>query len=358
MSVVQGVDPASHPFPLVYAERRRGFVGDERLIDEWSVLPARLAPALADAGYLVVVDPLSFPFEDLREHQWDFVLGLVWPEAHEVGLVCELLDGPVLSKLTFFDRLVVGDDAVWEHVRARYALSESQRWPAADDLETAVRAMVRSNVVAERAHTESTARRMGTLDPWSVRSAANKRAHRIELATLATLLADMTDPSVTPEPIRVAHVGVGVGRLRAAFSDTRYTGFVRGPAVIAQARANYPGSTFHQLGHDGGIDLPVESVDLVVFTHELSRISRPQRRSTIASAWRALRVGGKLAVLDSFVPGQSRPFLSADDITQDIRRSTGGGVVLTDVESMASAASPTRDVGLIVTTKIGVPKRW
>ena len=71
-----------------------------------------------------------------------------------------------------------------------------------------------------------------------------------------------------------------------------------------------------------------------------------------------LRVGGKLAVLDSFVPGFGRTHLSADELVEDLVLAIGNGSVLADVESIRSPASPTHDMGLIVTQKIGVPHKW
>lgn len=347
--------------PLVYAERERGVVGNDtfRSIDEWSVLPGALSGALASASALIVVDPLSFPFEDVPAHSWQLPMTVVWPDDHDLDVLMTLLHEPLLSELTFLDRLVVRDDATWERLSARYKFGASQRVRGGNTPVSALVAQaVRAHGIAELAHEELTMRGVGTLDPWTLRVGENKRDHLAELHAIRSIVEGARERRVLEGALVVAHVGAGIGRLRAAFGDADYSGFVAVAPAAQQAQANFPDVPFAALGARSAIPSPRESLDLAVLTHAPSLLRAEQRVNLFATVWRALRVGGQLVVLDSFVPRASRPYVGADELVAELLRGAGHGVVVTDVRSLRSSSSPTADRGLIVTTKIGVPQRW
>jgi phosphatidylethanolamine/phosphatidyl-N-methylethanolamine N-methyltransferase len=77
------------------------------------------------------------------------------------------------------------------------------------------------------------------------------------------------------------------------------------PAMLAEARAHArPGVTFRQM--DGlNLDLPDESFDAAILHMVLEVIPEPER--CLAEAARVLRVGGRLAVFDKFLPDGVRP---------------------------------------------------
>ena len=77
------------------------------------------------------------------------------------------------------------------------------------------------------------------------------------------------------------------------------------PAMLAEARAHArPGVTFRQM--DGlHLDLPDGSFDAAILHMVLEVIPEPER--CLAEAARVLRVGGRLAVFDKFLPDGARP---------------------------------------------------
>jgi phosphatidylethanolamine/phosphatidyl-N-methylethanolamine N-methyltransferase len=77
------------------------------------------------------------------------------------------------------------------------------------------------------------------------------------------------------------------------------------PAMLEQARAHArPGITFRQM--DGlHLDLPDGSFDAAILHMVLEVIPEPER--CLAEAARVLRVGGRLAVFDKFLPDGERP---------------------------------------------------
>jgi phosphatidylethanolamine/phosphatidyl-N-methylethanolamine N-methyltransferase len=77
------------------------------------------------------------------------------------------------------------------------------------------------------------------------------------------------------------------------------------PAMLEQARAHArPGVTFRQM--DGlALDLPDESQDAAILHMVLEVIPDPAR--CLAEAARVLKVGGRLAIFDKFLPDGPRP---------------------------------------------------
>lgn len=351
---------APHHPGLVYAERWRnlGF-GGAAFADEWQALPRDLNDAAGAADQVIVVDPLSFPFEDLDERGWERPLVLIWPDDHSPQILIDLLDKPVLSRLTFFDRIAVRSDAVWERLQERYRFAESQR-VATRDLSVAdvVEQLLQSGSASSFAQAEAGLRMANTLDPWSLRSTANKKTHLIEFEAVRAAIVRAAALQPTGVALRTVQIGFGIGRFLPAFADHSFVGFARGPAVVTQAQSNYPLVDIKQIGRGNQLALTREHFDFVIATHEMSRLRSPQRRALIGSAWKALRVGGRLAILDTFVPQAHQQFMAADELMDDLIRATDHMATLANVESLRSNDSPTHDVGIITATKIGVPTKW
>lgn len=79
-------------------------------MDGWSTSHAGLARALDGARQLVLVDPLSFPWEVLRAPQRDIPVVLVAPTDVDELTLRRLLGAPLLDRLTPWDRVVADID--------------------------------------------------------------------------------------------------------------------------------------------------------------------------------------------------------------------------------------------------------
>ena len=94
------------------------------VLSEWDVMPAQLAAAIERATVLVVLDPLSFPFEALDAEQWDVPFVLLLPAEFEAEVLDDMFGTPAFGRLGFFDRIATGDTELWE------SLSRKYRWTA------------------------------------------------------------------------------------------------------------------------------------------------------------------------------------------------------------------------------------
>lgn len=114
-----GADPASH-------------VLLEGALDGWSCDRAELSLLLAGAGELVVLDALSFPWEQLSDTDRDIPLVLALPEQLDAAGVRTVLDKPVLRHLTHHDVLLDPRAEVREQIGAAYRLRPEQWLVPAD----------------------------------------------------------------------------------------------------------------------------------------------------------------------------------------------------------------------------------
>ena len=117
--------------PVFYAgrfvHRVTGLPEGCELLGDWDVLPAQLAAAMERADTLVVLDPLSFPFEALTGTQQDVPLVVVLPWELDVDTLVTVFGEPVFARLGFFDRVATPDSSVWELLCRRYGWAEGQR---------------------------------------------------------------------------------------------------------------------------------------------------------------------------------------------------------------------------------------
>jgi len=113
----------SDPVRIVYSGRMRPApdLRDAVVLSEWDVLPADLHPLLAAAEALVVLDPLSFPFEHMRSTDGDIPIAVALPGEDPAGTE-ELLGSVCLDHLGPWDAVAAGD-ATWESLR------QLRRWP-------------------------------------------------------------------------------------------------------------------------------------------------------------------------------------------------------------------------------------
>ncbi len=114
----------TEPVRIVYAGRLRPApeIRDAVVLSEWDVLPADLHPLLAAAESLVVLDPLSFPFEHLRPDDIDIPMAVSLPGDDRESI--EALLGEIcLTRIGPWDAVAAGDE-LWDGLR------DLRRWPS------------------------------------------------------------------------------------------------------------------------------------------------------------------------------------------------------------------------------------
>ena len=118
--------------PALYAGRFADQVKESVLtedcsvLSEWDVMPSQLAAVVDEANVLIILDPLSFPFEALGGGRMDIPLVLLLPTEFEPEVLDGMFGAPVFGRLGFFDRIATGDHELWETLSRKYRWTRCQ----------------------------------------------------------------------------------------------------------------------------------------------------------------------------------------------------------------------------------------
>ena len=384
-------NPAIVSHPLVYAGRFADLVTTQDLpegchvLDEWDVLPSRLAAVSARATAVVVVDPFSFPFEVMTKDEQDLPLVVVLPRGFDAKFLADVFGEPIFKRLGFFDRVATDDPALWEELRARYRWVGSQRLTLEGAAPGEAAAEVCARLEAEESEPvpfeevgQDAARywrgRGAALATTAPRRAVfgahrdpalGKAVHRVQAAALEPQLAAARGEGAPDAPFDVLEVGAGVGRWASTFdpATTRFAGVDISEDMVEAARANFPGARFDVLDEDLRFPHAVESFDLVFGVDVMHHNPAPAKLGLISEMWRVTRPGGRLLFLEDFVAeghpeGSAAHPMSVLKFVDVILEATDGQVVLEYVEALRYPRDPFFRAGLLALSKLGVPKTW
>ena len=334
--------------PILYGGR---FVEDFRrsalqegclLLGDWDALPVRLAAAAAGASVIIVGDLLSFPFEALAGEACDVPLVLVLPADRDADFLLKVFGETVFGRLGFFDRVATPDTNVWRTLRQRYGWAESQRVTVEGDTHERV------------AETLEAVR--------SVSQRTEKAAHRAEEAVLLPRFAAAQSINADEVPMDVLQVGVGDARWVTGFdlTATRFCGVDEDPKSVALADRNFPEGNFEKLGPEPSIPRDSESFDLAFSTGSLGLYPDHEKRTLLSEMWRVTRPGGRLLFLEDFVSGEeAAPHVTpVNDFVELLMEATSGQAVLEHVESVQYPGEDAVRGGVLMLSRLGVPKRW
>lgn len=375
--------------PVFYAgrfvHRVTGLPEGCELLGDWDVLPAQLAAAMERADTLVVLDPLSFPFEALTGTQQDVPLIVVLPWELDVDTLVAVFGEPVFARLGFFDRVATPDSSVWELLCRRYGWAEGQRVriegsspeEAAREIGIVLEAEAEvpeffgdGSYEANRYWSERGDALAGSMPHRAICSVLlgsnfNKAMHRVQRTALEPQFAAARGARAEDIPFDVLEVGAGIGRWAASFdpAGTRYCGVDISEGMVAAARANFPEKTFEQLGPDLGLPYEDESFDLVFSVTVMHHNPTPAKRTLLSEMWRVAKPGGRLLFLENFVTGgwseKSTVYpMSVLGFVELLLEATAGRVVLEHVESLRYPHDDWVRGGIIAVSKLGVPKKW
>lgn len=359
--------------PLVYAGRFAPQVverHDTRVLDDLEASPGELLPALEEAPMLVILDPLSFPFESLRETDWDCPLVVCLPSTLGAQELAEALGKVLLERLTFFDRVVTDLPEAWEAVSHSYGLATSQRLeldPGAvvDVLEEALRlheAGLEAQTSLDGAAHDGVSRRGAALAPeGAAASRSDKATHRVQARALRAQLTAAKRVQPATRGMRVLMVGAAVGEWASLLGqeEAELVGADVDEALVGAMRETFPRLSLSQLEADLRLPSAAERFDLAFSTSSLRHLGPEDRERLLAQLWQAVRPGGRLVFLEEFVATRGERHagvhpLSIRDFTELLLDASNGGVVLEHLEALRSRHDEVHRAGVVTVSKVGV----
>ena len=249
---MEGVSTDRMEHPVFYAGRffeevaDAGLPGDHTVLNDWDVLPTQLSSALEWAGFLVVLDMFSFPFESLTGDLEDVPLILLLPAGCDVDFLATVFGRAVFSRLGFFDRIAVPGDDLWVELRRKYGFVEGQRLEVEDSRPELAASEIRAALEAEpalhapfggydyeanRYRTERDDALAGDAFAGDAAHRAicsvghgprfDKAIHRVQAKALGPQFDAARGIQAEGVPFDVLEVGAGVGRWAASFDQTR-----------------------------------------------------------------------------------------------------------------------------------------
>lgn len=338
------------------------------ILDDWDVLPASLA-GVEGASALVVLDPLSFPFESLIGVLLDVPLILLLPEDRDADFLAAVFGEPILKRLGFFDRVATADVGKWEDLRRRYRwaggqlvrLAGAAPGNAAGEIAALLLAEARQDGADPSGNGASdVARRAARVGP------AGKIAHRAQRAALGPWFTGARGQRAEDVPFRVLEVGSGEGRWVSSFdpSDADYRGLDDDGLAVLAARSEWPEVPFAHLEPDLLFPHEDETFDLAFAVGLVGRHPLPSVRRLLSEMWRTTKPGGRLLFLENFVTTEGTtksgpyPGLSVLAFAELLLVATDWQVVMEHVESLRYPGEALTRGGLIAVSRLGVPRRW
>ena len=312
------------------------------VLDDWEVLPAHLAATVQGAPALVILDPLSFPFESLTGPLRDVPLVVVVPEGLDPDFLSAVFGEPVFSRLGPFDRLAATDAATLDTLAGRHGLSPGQ--------------------LVQLDGPEPAGELADVLEAEGNVSAVNKATHRAQRAVLRPQLEAARGGRADDVPFRVLEVGSGWGRWSASFDPVRteFFGMEADRGAVKRASEAFPEATFDHLSEDLVLPHDDETFDLVFSVGLVNHLPDAEKRFLISEMWRVARPGGRLVFLEDFVPAPGRAETPAPvrRFVAALLQATGWQVSLEHMESVRYPGENLTRGGVLAVSRLGVPKRW
>lgn len=374
---------------LVYAGRYKADVkdlaDDVAVRGEWEVGRYELAASLRAARLLVVLDPLSFPWETMSAQDWDTPVAALLDTGLGATDLISVLGSAMLENLGFFDYLITSDRLLWEELQNQYGWAEGQLvYSSETSLERLAAEVIR---MLEENQPEQAFFGSDSYDArlyWSERGESlaqtmphraicslhhdrksNKAMHRVQLRAIEQHFEKVLGRRAGDDPARVLEIGTGVGRWASVLGNypIKFTGVDVSGATVEAARANFPDAGFEQLGEELRLPFDDESFDVVFSVTVMHHNPTESKRALIVEMFRVTKPGGKLLFLEDFVTGAltEKSVVYPMGITEFcslLRECSRGRMVLDHVEALQYPHDRMCRGGLLSLSKIGTPTRW
>lgn len=354
--------PSEADLTVVYAGRRPIELpaGPEVvLLDDWQALPRDLERALDRAARLIILDPLSFPFESLAPRLWDVPMAVALPDDPGFPELDSLLGAPLLSRLGFHDLLVGSPERCGAFARAYHLPRANCLEGVSADPAALIPTMAGQAILHREVLAQLQARAARRRDAWVLHTRAGKSAFNVESAAVALELKRVAAGLPWGTSGRAVVLGCGSGEwiMVALRAGLRVTGFDLSHSAVRRAHFNYPEVPVRHPGLEPATHGAAESADVALVAGALGPLNPEARGRMLEWMWSMLRPGGCLVILDDCVGERGGAWIPVEDLTATIVEMTANHAVLQEARALRLDGESFHRVGLITYAKLGPAER-
>lgn len=330
--------------PVIYAGRFAGKVSESlpgiHVANEWDVLPHQLANVLRRAPLLVILDPLSFPFETMTDDQRNIPLIIMPPPEFDAETLITVFGSILFDRLGPFDRIATANQKLWDTLRRRYSWANSQYIKLGSRTPEGIATEIRP-----------------LLESVSQDLRQTKSVHSVEAQALAPRIATLrhAHPDST---LDILELSAGDRHWPTVFdlSKTSFSGIYTNDHPVESARLDFPEHSFSTLAKDSRLARSDSTFDISFSFNFIQIQPNSIRLDLVSEIWRVTRPGGIMIFLEDFVtrePEGEVTFLSLPEFFEFVVEATDGRVILDHVESLLYPGENMFRGGLISLRKTG-----
>ena len=300
---------------VVWAGRHRDLVPEGiPALDGWSCTARALRDRLQQAGELVVVDPMSFPWEAVRYAELDIPTTVRLPPELDPPALDQVLGGVLLDLLSPMDRLLEARPSVRDHLVRAWGVCGDCLVPVADDQ-------------ALRAHLQQLA---------GAEPGAQAKGRKAVWTAVRTAVASIAAEHAAAAKADIVRIGVHGAEPCLARALERDLGLDPGAAA--------PGDD-DVLDHLAVVIVPAGS-------------GSQARQELFHRAHARLRSGGQLIVVATVVRlgSDEEPCPSTTTLVEDLQCATGLTLHTHELRSLRWATEPLSRGLLLAATSLALPR--
>jgi hypothetical protein len=259
---------------------------------------AILQEHLADTDQLVILDPMSFPYELMVDEHRNIPLVVKIPAEVDNEAVSLVLGDPMLSHLTPFDTIILDDVTRHDFFRMQYGIASTQVISAShghldEFVSRPALSTDASAYLLELGH-----------DPigWTIPSRANKAKHRLQTRVFHEIFSERRD---FVEPANVLLAGRVSPRLLRSLPQSIASAasvFDFGTEAVGFRSADWPSLEARTLGPKLRFPSPKQPFDFIALPWVYSSLERQKWGLLTSEVVRVARPDGLIAIIDRFVP--------------------------------------------------------
>lgn len=329
-----------------------------RFLSSYETRPALLVERLRGADQLVILDPISFPYEFMTDEHRDIPIVVQLPPEPEDDVLSLVLGEQLFSHLTPFDSMVLDRVTRHDFYRKRYRIGSTRVLSTLSPALLTELASRPSVTAAASAHLRGLGR-----DPsaWNLPSKLNKATYRLQSGVINSILRERPDLTAPRREVKA----LLAGRVSSGVLSMLPEGLVSAASVldldseaVAARTVDWPDFGIAAIGPQLKLPFPPQQFDLVFLPWLYSGVKLDQWAQLTSEIVRVSRPGGLIVILDRFVPRlREAPVIAMNDLLGHLAEDAPMNLTIRDLYSLTYPYDSGPSDAALVLAPLGTFKR-